>query len=190
METESIMHEIANPEAELDEACRGPLDFAEKGRYSWPVALRVARRLLDIARLLAPLAKTGEAVEEMPPGFFIGNGLYGSDEWVVICEDEDDGHLFPHINAKDAVSAVSLAHALGAIAPRRGRAMPNNWTAMDWQAVTVRWFDCGVGIVCPCGADLVVDADSGDAECSCGRAYRLACTLHTRAPAAKGEGDE
>ena len=120
METESIMHEIANPEAELDEACRGPLDFAEKGRYSWPVALRVARRLLEIVRTTVPLAATGAAVEAMPPGFFIGNGLYGSDEWVVICEGEDDGHLFPHINAKDAASAVSLVRALAPLRAAKG----------------------------------------------------------------------
>jgi len=60
--------------------------------------------------------------------------------------------------------------------------MPDNWTIIGWQAVTTRWFDCGVSIVCPCGAELVIDADSGERECQCGRTYRLACQLKVKPP--------
>lgn len=81
MVTENMQAEIADLEAELEEACRGPLDFEEKGRYSWPVALKVARRLLEIVRCTAPLAATGEAVEGMPAGYALHH--YDDASWLV-----------------------------------------------------------------------------------------------------------
>lgn len=81
MVTENMQAEIADLEAELEEACRGPLDFEEKGRYSWPVALKVARRLLEIVRCTAPLAEVGKAVEGMPVGFGLSHA--GKELWLV-----------------------------------------------------------------------------------------------------------
>ena len=107
---------VAALEAELESYRCARAYWEDSARYE--SAMR-AKAEAEVARL-TPLAATGEAVNNLPPGFFIGNGLYGSDEWVVICEDEDDGHLFPHINAQNAASAVSLASALAALRGAKG----------------------------------------------------------------------
>jgi len=89
MVTENMQAEIADLEAELEEACRGPLDFEEKGRYSWPVALKVARRLLEIVRCTAPLAATGEAVGAMPV------------DWMLLHWMERDWLVYKHATFTD-----------------------------------------------------------------------------------------
>lgn len=42
-----------------------------------------------------------------------------------------------------------------------------------WDKVKERWYECAVGIVCPCGAELVVSDQNEQTECKCGRVYQL-----------------
>lgn len=89
-------------------------------------AVMILRLLDTVAALeaelvrLRPLAESGEAVSNLPPRFFIGNGLYGDKEWVVICENEEDGRLFPRINANDAAEALRIVDELAALRAAKG----------------------------------------------------------------------
>ena len=40
------------------------------------------------------------------------------------------------------------------------------------------WFDCSAGLVCACGAEIILTDE--EKVCDCGRAYRLTARLETR----------
>ena len=60
--------------------------------------------------------------------------------------------------------------------------------ATEWKnahpGVKTQWCECSAGVICPCGAELVVDEEE-DTTCGCGRVYRMTSALRVKEPSGK-----
>ena len=63
----------------------------------------------------------------------------------------------------------------------------SDWVAVDWSKTKVYWQHCTVTVTCPCGGNVVVDAEYVDNVCGCGRNYRLAYSMQVQLPEKGGE---